>query len=76
MRNIFILVSALLIFSSYTIGGNIAQPNIGNAISLIDSAQKLVFSIDNIASMKTKEAVKIVGRKLTLKEKISLKIAQ
>ena len=70
------LILTLVVFSSFIIKENSAGPNIGNAASIIDSVRKPVLSVDKIASMKTKEAKKILGRKLTLKEKISLKIAQ
>jgi hypothetical protein len=47
-----------------------------NTVSITGSLPKVLPPLGKIATMKTKEVEKLLGRKLTLKEKISLKIAQ
>lgn len=76
MRNIFILVLSLFVFSSFTINLNLIESNSVQPIVITDSVQKPIPPIDKIASMKSNEVEKILGRKLTLKEKIAFKIAQ
>ena len=70
------LVLSLVVFSSFTINGNLTEPQSDQLIKMTDSVQKPILPIDKIASMKSNEVEKILGRKLTLKEKIAFKIAQ
>jgi hypothetical protein len=70
MRKLPLLVFALIIFSSFSVSTN------SNIDPVVEPVTKVAMPIDKIASMKMKEAEKILGRKFTLKEKIAFKIAQ
>ncbi len=70
MRKFPLLIFALIIFTSFSISTNSSIDPVN------DPAAKVAMSIDKVASMKMKEAEKILGRKFTLKEKIAFKIAQ
>jgi hypothetical protein len=70
MRKIPLFILVLIIFSSFSVSSeNKIDPS-------NDPVAKVAMPLDKIASMKTREAEKILGRKLTLKEKIAFKIAQ
>jgi hypothetical protein len=70
MRKIPLFILVLIIFSSFSVSTAIKiDPS-------KDPVTKVAMPLDKIASMKTKEAEKILGRTLTLKEKIAFKIAQ
>ena len=70
MRKLPLLVFVFLIFSSFSVSINTTIDPVN------DPATKVALLLDKIASMKTKEAEKILGRKFTLKEKIAFKIAK
>jgi len=70
MRKLPLLILLLLIFSSFSVSTN------SNIDPTNDPAPSVALPIDKIASIKMKEAQKILGRKFTLKEKIAFKIAQ
>lgn len=75
MRKFILFTFVLVIFSSFSVKGSGAVIPPGNIESAIDPGGATI-PFDKIASMKTKEAEKILGRKMTLKEKISFKITQ
>jgi len=69
------LILVLLIFSSlnFQASANTLPVTLTSSVSTM---QKDPVPMDRIATMKIKEAEKILGRKFTLKEKIAFKIAQ
>ena len=72
----FPLLILLFIFSSFS---NDYPPAIllpGHVEIINKPSENVPVPLEKIASMKMKEAERILGRKLTLKEKISFKIAQ
>ena len=75
MRKIYMLILVLLIFSSlnFQASANTLPVTLTSSVSTM---QKDPVPMDRIATMKIKEAEKILGRKFTLKEKIAFKIAQ
>ena len=75
MRNLPIL-SLLIIFSSFSNNYNSAVLPHGSFEIVNKSSEKIPITAEKIASMKMKEAEKILGRKLTFKEKLSFKLAQ
>jgi hypothetical protein len=76
MRNIFILVISLVVFSSFAVNVNGIERKSDQLIKMTDSIQRPILPLNKIASLKSNEVEKILGRKLTLKEKIAFKIAQ
>jgi hypothetical protein len=75
MRKILLCILVLIVFSSFSIKHYaVVLPT--NAMELANNAPANTIPIEKIASMKTKEAEKILGRKLILKEKIAFKIVQ
>jgi len=75
MRKFIPCILVLIIFSSFSVNRTVFVLPPDNVESVIDPP-KAIIPLDKIASMKTKEAEKILGRKMTLKEKISFKITQ
>ena len=75
MRKFILFILVLIIFSSFSVDRTIVVLPQANIESVIDPP-KTTIPLDRIASMKTKEAQKILGRKMTLKEKIAFKITQ
>jgi hypothetical protein len=75
MKHIPLLISAVFIFTSFSSSSNIGN---NHAIQNISAGPKKtqLHSVNNIASMKAKEIEMLLGKKLTLKEKIALKLAQ
>ena len=75
MRKFIQCILVLIIFSSFSIDRTaIVLPP--KSLEITIDPPKTTIPLDKIASMKTKEAEKILGRKMTLKEKISFKITQ
>lgn len=75
MRNFILFILVLIIFSSFSVDRTavvLPQTNIEVTID----PPKTTIPADKIASIKIKEAEKILGRKMTLKEKIVFKITQ
>lgn len=70
MRKLPLLIFILLVFSSFSLSTT------GSIDPMNDPLPKGAMPIEKIASMKMREAEKILGRKLTLKEKIALKFTQ
>src|SRR5258705_9949136 len=70
------LLILLFIFSSFSNNYSSAILPSGNVGVINKSWENIPIQLEKIASMKVKEAEKILGRKLSLKEKIFLKIAQ
>src|SRR5258705_8666402 len=70
------LLILLFIFSSFSNNYNPAILLPGNVEVINKSWENIPFPLEKIASMKVKEAEKILERNLSLKEKISFKIAQ
>ena len=75
MRKFILCILVLIIFSSFSVSRTAIVLPPGNVESVIGPPANMI-PLDKIASMKTKEAEKILGRKMTLKEKISFKITQ
>lgn len=75
MRKFLPCILVLIIFTSFSVNRTAVVLPPGDIGSVIDPP-KTTIPLDKIASMKTKEAEKILGRKMTLKEKISFKITQ
>ena len=75
MRKICLLILVLFISSSvnFQAAANTLPATLTSSVS---TTQKDPVPLDRIATMKMKEAEKILGRKFTLKEKIAFKIAQ
>lgn len=75
MRKFLPCILVLIIFSSFSVNrtSDLLPPR--NIESVI-APPKTIIPLDKIASMKTKEAEQVLGRKMTLKEKLSFKIAQ
>jgi len=75
MRKYYLLILVLFIGSSFSSQAiaTILPPTLTSSVSTV---QKDPAPMDRIAKMKIKEAEKLLGRKLTLKEKIAFKIAQ
>ena len=76
MRKFPLLILALFIFSSFSNNYNSAILPPDNVAIANKPSESVPLPLEKIASMKMKEAEKILGRKLSLKEKISFKIAQ
>lgn len=75
MRKFILIILVLIIFSSFSVKpAAVVLPPVN--VELAIDPPKTTIPIDKIASMKTKEAEKILGRKMTLKEKIAFKITQ
>ena len=75
MRNFILFILVLIIFSSFSVKRTeVVLPEA--AIESIIDPPKTTIGLDRIASMKTKEAQKILGRKMSLKEKIAFKVTQ
>ena len=75
MRKFIPCILVLIIFSSFSVNHTavvLPPDNIGSVIE----PPKATPPFARIASMKTNEAEKILGRKMTLKEKLSFKITQ
>jgi hypothetical protein len=76
MRKLLPLIITCILFSSFTIKSDVANtPSRYNA-ALKDSVLNISYSWEQLATMKPKEAEKILGKKMTLREKLALKIAQ
>ena len=75
MRKFIPCILVLIIFSSFSVSPTAVVLPAENVESIIGPPETII-PLDKIASMKTKEAEKIIGRKMTLKEKISFKITQ
>jgi hypothetical protein len=75
MRKIYLLILVLFIFSSFSFQAS-ANTLPATLTSSVSTTQKDPVPLDRIATMKIKEAEKILGRKFTLKEKIAFKITQ
>ena len=75
MRKFILFILVLIIFSSFSVNRTALVLPPAN-VELVMDPPKATIPLDKIASMKTKEAEKILGRKMSLKEKISFKIAQ
>ena len=75
MRKFILFIFVLILFSSFSVNRTavVLSPN---NVELAGNPPKATIPLDKIASMKTKEAEKILGRKMTLKEKIAFKITQ
>ena len=75
MRNFILIILVLIIFSSFSVKpAAVVLPPVN--VELAIDSPKTTIPIVKIASMKTKEAEKILGRKMTLKEKLAFKITQ
>jgi hypothetical protein len=76
MRKLPFLILLLLLFSSFKVkNAPVVLPS--TKFDLVsDPPQKNQISIAKIGTLKAKEVEKMLGRKLTLKEKIGLKILQ
>jgi hypothetical protein len=76
MRKLLPLIITCILFSSFTIKSDVANtPSLYNT-ALKDSVLNISYSWEQLATMKPKEAEKILGKKMTLREKLALKIAQ
>ncbi len=75
MRNFILFILVLIIFSSFSVKRTEVVLPRANVESVIDPPKSAI-PLDKLASMKTKEAEKILGRKMSLKEKIGFKITQ
>ncbi|MES1216919.1 MAG: hypothetical protein ABUT20_15495 [Bacteroidota bacterium] len=75
MRKFPLFILFLLIFSSFSVRENTATLT-PTFVSSVNTLENTPTPMDRLAKMKIKEAEKILGRKLTLKEKIAFKIAQ
>lgn len=75
MRKFILIILVPIIFSSFSIKPAVVVLPPVNVDLAIDPP-KNALPIDKIASMKTQEAEKLLGRKMTLKEKIAFKITQ
>ena len=75
MRKYYLLILVLFVFSSFSVHGygNVLPPTLTSSASTVSGDP---LPVEGIAKMKIKEAEKLLGRKLTLKEKIAFKIAQ
>jgi hypothetical protein len=75
MRKIYLLILVLFIFSSLStqISATTLPANLTSSVSTV---QKDPIPIEQLAKLKIKEAEKLLGRKLTLKEKLAFKITQ
>ena len=76
MRALPPLVIAFIFLSSFAIKSDVANTPLQHKIALKDSALNIVYTWEQLATVKPKEAEKILGRKMTLREKLALKIAQ
>ena len=75
MGKFILIILVLIIFSSFNIKpAAVVLPLVNVELAL--DPPKTTIPIDKIASMNTKEAEKILGRKMTLKEKIGFKVTQ
>lgn len=76
MRKCILSFLVLVIFSSFTVKPAAVVLPANSLESAIRPGVNITLSLEELASMKIKEVEKIVGRKLSLKEKIVFKIAQ
>jgi len=75
MRKFLLTILVLIIFCSFSVKpAAVVLPPVN--VELTIDPPKSTIPIEKVASMKTKEAEKILGRKMTLKEKIAFKITQ
>lgn len=75
MRKLILCILVLIVFSSFSIDRTAVVVSPYN-VEIATDPPKTAIPLDKIASMKTREAEKILGRRMTLKEKISFKITQ
>lgn len=75
MRKLLPLIIAYILFSSFVIKSDVSTPS-QQIIVLKDSLWNNSYTWDQLATIKPKEAEKLLGKKLTLREKLALKIAQ
>ena len=75
MRKFIPLIIAFIILSSFTIKHTAVVVPV-NSETVNKPPENITISLEKAASMKMKEVEKIVGRKLTLREKIAIKFAQ
>ena len=69
--------SYLLIFSTILLSSFSAfKPSMPNAVLLNEPSPKFSIAMERFVSMKTREVERLLGRKLTFKEKLFLKIAR
>lgn len=76
MKPTLICFAFLIIFSSFTVSTNNQNFFVSNTTTYTVQGANIEIPLDKIATMSTKEFEKFVGRKLTLKEKIILKLTQ
>ena len=76
MRKIPLLILVLFVFSSFSSDHIEIVSPVNKNISGVAPVENKLMPIEKVASMKIKEAEKLLGRKLSLKEKIAFKIAQ
>jgi len=75
MKKLILLILVVFIFSSFSV--KLTTVSATSNIDLVKSpSDSISISLEKVASMKTKEAEKILGIKMTLKEKIVFKLAQ
>src|SRR5262245_45932619 len=72
MRKLPLLILALIVFSSFSVH-NESSGLPSTLTSSVSISQNDPVPMERLAKMKIKEAEKILGRKLTLKEKIAFK---
>ena len=75
MKTSLLLAPAFIIFSSFSSVSNIGNNETTQNIP-VSNPVPLLHSVNDVASMKIKEVELLLGRKLTLKEKIAVKLAQ
>ena len=75
MKKLPLLILVMFIFSSFSVNPNVISPT--SSIDLVKTpGDDISIPLEKIATMKTKEAERILGIKMTLKEKIVFKLAQ
>ena len=76
MQKMPLLLIVFISLCSFTIKSDVANSPLQHHVALKDSARNIAFTWEQLATMKPKEAEKILGHKMTLREKLALKIAQ
>jgi hypothetical protein len=76
MRKLPLLILSFFVLSSFIIKSDVAITPLQHELAVKDSVLNISLTWEQLATIKPKEAEKIIGKKMTLREKLALKIAQ